>query len=367
MRNVFAGIVLAVLAVAGSVGPCAAQGAASAPPPPASSFLLGPPPGDGPVVVRVRFHLRDVNEIDDQAETFEFGGVMTLTWRDERQAFDPAAVGVDEKVFQGGYQFNEVSTGWFPQVVLVNESGAYEKHGVVLRVRPDGTTTLIETIDAVAEADLDLRRYPFDRQRLDAIFEVLGFGDDEVVLQAEPDEAGGAGEDADRSVRIPQWKLDGVSTSNRDRSVSYAGRRGVASAFVVRMEVRRQPFFMVRLVMLPLALMVMLSWSVFWMERSSLGDRINVSFIGILTAVAYQIVVSEVLPHISYLTLMNGFLHLSFFIMCATVVVNLVVGSLDKRGEVVAGDRVDTRCRWIFPLVYFGLLGLLAAVACLFY
>jgi hypothetical protein len=98
------------------------------------------------------------------------------------------------------------------------------------------------------------------------------------------------------------------------------------------------------------------------MERSSLGDRINVSFIGILTAVAYQIVVSEVLPHISYVTLMNGFLQLSFLVMCATVVVNLVVGSLDKRGEVAAGDRVDRRCRWIFPLVYFGLLGILAVV-----
>jgi hypothetical protein len=119
---------------------------------------------------------------------------------------------------------------------------------------------------------------------------------------------------------------------------------------------------MLRLVVLPLGLMVILSWSVFWMERSSLGDRINVSFIGILTAVAYQIVVSEVLPHISYVTLMNGFLQLSFLVMCATVVVNLVVGSLDKRGEVAAGDRVDRRCRWIFPLVYFGLLGILAVV-----
>jgi hypothetical protein len=365
MRSVLSRFVLGLLVVAGGAGPCAAQGAGSAPPqpPPASvsSFLLGPPPGDGPVVVRASFHLRDVNEIDDQAETFEFEGVMTLTWRDERQAFDPAVAGVDEKIFQGGYQFNEVSTGWFPQMVLVNESGSYEKYGVVLRVRPDGTTTLIETIDAVAEADLDLRRYPFDRQRLDAVFEVLGFDTDEVALEAVPD-ATGSGENADRSVRIPQWSLEGVSTSIRDRHVAYAGRRGVASAFVVRMDLRRQPLFMLRLVVLPLGLMVILSWSVFWMERSSLGDRINVSFIGILTAVAYQIVVSEVLPHISYVTLMNGFLQLSFLVMCATVVVNLVVGSLDKRGEVAAGDRVDRRCRWIFPLVYFGLLGILAVV-----
>ena len=48
---------------------------------------------------------------------------MTLTWRDARQAFDPAVAGVEEKVFQGAYQFNEIWPGWYPQVILVNESG----------------------------------------------------------------------------------------------------------------------------------------------------------------------------------------------------------------------------------------------------
>ena len=45
---------------------------------------------------------------------------------DPRQAFDPAVVGVDEKIFQGAYQVNELATGWFPQVVLVNVSGLYQ-------------------------------------------------------------------------------------------------------------------------------------------------------------------------------------------------------------------------------------------------
>ena len=94
------------------------------------------------------------------AETFELAGVLTLTWHDPRQAFDPAVVGVDEKIFQGAYQFNELSTGWYPQVVLVNESGLYQKSGVVLRLRPDGTATLIETLNAAAEPKLDMSRFP---------------------------------------------------------------------------------------------------------------------------------------------------------------------------------------------------------------
>jgi hypothetical protein len=326
-------------------------------------FLTGPPKKAGPVVVRASFRLRDINKIDDEAETFEFGGVLTLTWHDERQAFDPAEVGVDEKIFQGDYQFNEVFTGWFPQVILVNESGLYEKLGVVLRVQPDGTLTLVETLDAAAEADFQLRRYPFDRQRLDAIFEVLGFDESEVVLQPETE----ARSPSDDLIRIPQWALEGINTSTRDRQASYAGRTGVVSAFVVSMDVRRKSLFMVRLVMLPLMLIVMLSWSVFWMDRSSVGDRMSVSFIGILTAVAYQIVVSEILPQISYVTLMNGFLNLSFFIMCATVVINLVVGALDRQARTEAGDLVDRRCRWIFPVTYFGLMVLMVGAAFVLY
>jgi hypothetical protein len=323
------------------------------------SFLLGPPKGDGPVVVRASFELRDVNDIDDAAETFEFGGVLKLTWRDERQAFDPVVEGVDEKIYQGAYQFNELAPAWFPQVVLVNESGLFEKHGVILRVEPDGTSTLIEAVNAAAEADLDLRRYPFDRHRLNAVFEVLGADNTEVVLEAESV----AADPADHDVSVPQWTLTSVNTSTRDRPASYAGREGIASAFVVEMNVERGSFFMVRLVVIPLMLIVMLSWSVFWMDTSSLADRISVSFIGILTAVAYQLVVTDIQPNISYTTLMHGFLNLSFFIMCATVVIDLRVGVLDRRGMSEAGDLIDRRCRWIFPATYFGLNLVMVAVA----
>ena len=107
---------------------------------------------------------------------------------------------------------------------------------------------------------------------------------------------------------------------------------------------------------LPLALIVTMSFSVFWMDRSSLGDRINVSFIGILTAVAYQIVMGDKLPRIAYVTVIHGFLSLSFATMCLTVLVNLTVGAMDKRKRFDLGDRIDYTCRWLFPLAYFGTL-----------
>ena len=215
--------------------------------------------------------------------------------------------------------------------------------------------TLEGSITVFAAASLKAT-FPFDGQRLEAVFEVLGFGTNEVVLQADAETAVPA------RVRVPQWTIVGTSVSIRDHLASYAGPAGVSSTLVLSVDVQRESWFARRLVVAPLVVIVLLSFSVFWMDRASLGDRVSISFIGILTVVAYQLVTSEQLPRIAYVTLMHAFLNLSFLTMCATVVVNLVVGGLDQRGRQELGDRVDRICRWLFPLVYFSLIFTMLAV-----
>jgi hypothetical protein len=72
---------------------------------------------------------------------------------------------------------------------------------------------------------------------------------------------------------------------------------------------------------------------------------------------------SDILPRISYVTLMNAFLNISFFTLCATVVINLVVNAYDQNGRSDVGDRIDRRCRWFFPLTYFALILIANVVA----
>jgi len=312
-------------------------------------FLLGPPVQDGPVVVQAGFYLSDVNSVDEEAQRLEVEGILTLRWHDQRQAFDPETLGVQEKVFQGNFQFSEVATGWWPQLIVANESGGYEPQGMVLRQRFDGSVTYVEEFNATVEIPMNLHRFPFDREEFEIIFEVLGFHRDEVVLEADLDTTGSE----ESGVSITEWRLDGIRADSREYDPVYGdGHRGALSAFVVTLEMARLPGFMLRVVVIPLALLVALSWSVFWMDRESLGDRMDISFIGILTVVAYQIMVSGFLPRISYPTLMSAFLYISFLTMCAAVVVNLRVGRLDRSGRGEQGDRLDRRCRWAFPLGY---------------
>lgn len=317
---------------------------------PSELAILARPAVDGPIPVRASFKLLSISQIMDEVEQVAFSGVLTLVWHDARQAFDPAREGASERLFSGAYQFNEMSPGWYPQVTLVNAAGQYDSRAILLRVEPDGTSTLSEKIEAVAKVDLDERRLPFDRQDLVLVFRVFGFEASEVVFQADPN----ATSTDDFMTRLPQWTVEGVSGSTRALDIANADSSDVASAFFVTMHVKRRPMFMLRLVVLPMTLIVLLSWSVFWMDRSSVGDRMSVSFVGILSAVAYKITLVGIVPNVSYYTLIGEFLNLSFLMMCATVAVNLYVAYADRQGT-DPGDRIDRRCRWIFPLVFFGL------------
>lgn len=324
----------------------------------AESTRLGPPTANGPVTVSVGLFVSDVSEIDERGETFAFEAILTLAWHDPRQAFDPAEAGVSVRTYQGDYQFAEVFDGWWPQLILANESGGFDSQAVLLQIEPDGAMRLIVEIDAAAEMPMQLRRFPFDHQSLEARFEVLGFGTDQVMLVPDPGTSG-VGEEG---VQIAQWEFDALRMEARTYASTYDdGGAGKISRVVAIFEVTRQPAHMIQVVVLPLTVLVILTFSVFWMDHSSLGDRMDISFIGILTVVAYQIIVSDAMPGIAYFTLMSAFLLSTYFVLAMGVVVNLVVARFDRSGRRALGDRLDRTCRWLFPGAFLGVNLLSAA------
>jgi len=314
--------------------------------------IFGPPEGDGPIVVEIGFFLSNITDINEEEETFDFEGILSMHWNDPRLAFDPEDTGYDQLYYQGDFQFNEVFSGWWPQVFLANEAGRYDRQGTILRITPEGEVFLAEEIDAIAKSPMKLRRFPFDEQQFVAIFEVLGMGKEKVVLRSD-DANIGVWQENNHEVSVPQWGKPRLSSTIVEYVPAFIdGHDELLTAFRLEVNMKRDPGYMLRLVVLPVMIFVFLSWSVFWMDRSSVGDRMDISFIGILTVVAYQIMFSESLPKISYMTVQMSFMIISFLTMCATVVVNLRVASHDKNGRVEMGDRLDRRCRYIFPLIY---------------
>lgn len=323
-------------------------------------YLGGPPPGSGPVEVRFGFSLINITDINEQEETIDFDGLFFLMWKDARLAYDPQSVGMagfvpgdysgtPRRFYHGEFRVKEVYPGWRPHLLILNGIGDRGPTDMAVAVWPDGMVAYRESFHTTAETPMQLRLFPFDRQQLDIFVHPSNYSRDEVVLV--PDDR--MSRTWEQTEGIAGWTRVGVTT--QERLVELANDTGSprpVSEVVTTVIVKRQPHHFLISIVLPLLLLVSLTWVVFWMDEESITDRINISFVGILSVVAYYFVILSSIPDISYLTLMDAFIIATFFVLVGGVVVNVAVDKLNKAGRKAVGDRVDRTCRWAFPMAY---------------
>jgi hypothetical protein len=128
------------------------------------------------------------------------------------------------------------------------------------------------------------------------------------------------------------------------------------SRLTVEVELNRRSGFYLLKVALPLFFIVALTWSVFWMKDEPLAGRIRISSTGVLTIVAYQFAISNDLPRVSYLTLMDRAMIVSFMLITVTVLESMLVFRYRERGDEARALQIDRTSRWAFPALYVALL-----------
>ncbi|MDJ0803699.1 MAG: hypothetical protein QNI89_02555 [Desulfobacterales bacterium] len=304
------------------------------------------PPGNRPIAVQARFFLSDINDINELAETFEIKGLLALQWQDERFVFDPKIEGLNKKRYQGSFQFLEEYNAWWPQLVLSNGVGTIPLQSVSLSISPDGTLLFLQEITAIVESPMDLRPYPFDKQKLKAIFEPLAYYGTEIRLVTGPEMV----DLPERPVHVAGWELHGLSAAPHIEQD--ANSDALFTQFIVTLQVKRKPGFVIWFIIVPLSIIVLLSNSVFWINRELIGNRLDILFIGLLTIVAYQFVASESLPSVSYFTLINGFVYVGYLTIVASIVSNIWLYNLNERRSEVAAQRFNQLCRWVLPIAF---------------
>jgi hypothetical protein len=324
--------------------------------------LAAIPRGASPLEVRFSFSLVNITAVNEREETIDFDAVIHMSWMDPRLAYDPADYGMSEDEFVPGdyskaprrvyltdFAVKELFPAWWPSVVIPNGIGDRSTTNVAIGVWPDGRVGYAEAFYATVETPMELRKFPFDEQALEIFFHPFVFERDEMILVPHD----GLARTWAQSTGIAEWTRKGVSMMERPIEIAhFDGSKSIVSELVATVRLARQPMHVLVSIVLPLVMLVLLTFSVFWMDQEGLSDRINIQFIGILSVVSYHFVVSGSAPEIAYLTLMDAFILTSFFLPAAGVVVSLVVDRLNRRGRVALGDKVDRVCRWAFPLGY---------------
>ncbi len=318
------------------------------------------PPGPLPIEVQARFFLSDINDINEQTETFEIKGLLALQWQDERFVFDPETEEVNEKRYQGIFQFLEEYNSWWPQLVLSNGVGTIPLQSVSLRISPNGTLFFLREITAIVESPMDLRRYPFDQQKLKAIFEPLAYYGTEVKLVTGPEMI----DLPDRPINVAGWELRGLSAASHVEQDDNSDAQ--FTQLIMTLEMRRKPTFVIWFIIVPLSMIVLLSNAVYWINHELIGSRLDILFIGLLTIVAYQSLAVSSLPSVSYFTLINGFVYVGYLIMIISIISNIWLSNLNRLETHAKAKRFNQMCRWAIPSAFFGLNLILAMYVFIF-
>jgi Neurotransmitter-gated ion-channel ligand binding domain len=299
------------------------------------------PPGD-PTFVAVGLFIAEVTEVNEVENTFTIEVFMDNVWCDPNR---PSRDQSRRKTITGTAAEERLNDGWNPNITFVDEIEAPSEENQELKLFPDGTVEYQQKLNVTLENRYDLRKFPFDRQKLRIELESFDWPAKDVVLKREADKVAFS-----ERFEIPEWRA--VAVGSDIRKMREARARRPFSELVVTLEVDRESGFYVWKVLVPLVLLVGISWSVFWMSGETLAARIAISFTGILTVVAYQFVVNEVLPKVTYFTLWDTILLLSFVLMALTVAVNVLQAVLRiKRRENLANE-IDATARVAFPVTY---------------
>ena len=314
-----------------------------------------PNPPASPTVVTVGVFLANLLDLDEVSETFKVELIVVAEWDDPRLAFDPAVEGTETKLFQGQSQFQGAFAGWWPQFVIINEVGSGDISAIKIEIRPDGHVRFLEARKVTLETPMQLEPFPFDTQTLQARMVAFGNDSDQVLLEVNQRMLGATEEHVknDKLVNMAEWRLLNLDMVTRLSDHRFYGEVKPVSELLFTVTLQREAASVLWKVVLPLIILVLLMWAIFWMEVDNLSDRLNVAFIGILTIVAYQFLIEGSMPRISYFTFTDTVLLYSFVVMCLSVLESLVLTSMCKAGHKAAAERVDHVARWAFPLIYF--------------
>lgn len=306
------------------------------------ALIERPESGNGPTQISVGIWVVDINSIDSAQQNFTADIAVVLRWKDVRLAHTGTGA--------VHYALDQI---WTPRVSIANEtSSVVRKLPESAEVEPDGTVTYRQRYVGSFSQPLRLQSFPFDRQIFHIQFVAIRYQPNEVAFV--PDEnwiRDGIQQAAGTSpsLTLADWT---VERWDAKASVYALTPRMQYSGYVFEFTARRNVEYYILKVILPLVLIVMMSWSVFWTEPTNSNTQFSIAVTSMLTLIAYRFAVDTQLPRLPYMTRLDVFFLVSTLLVFLSLIEVLVTTILDNNDQLLRAKKLDRYCRVIFPAVF---------------
>jgi len=228
----------------------------------------------------------DILKIDDADQSITIDFVVRMSWN------DPMLKGKVETE-----QLIALSEIWSPDIQLTNEKSLVRKRKEIATLKPDGTVSFRQRYQGELSIFIDYSNFPFD-QHIFSIDVVAPFTN-KIIFTPDENLTGQVGK-----FSIQDWYIDnGNLVIKPYKFSSYE-----FEAFTYEFMAKRHLGYYIWKVMVPLIIVVLMSWTVFWIDPAKIEAQLAVSATAMLTIIAYQFTLSNMLPRISYFTQLDYFI-----------------------------------------------------------
>jgi Neurotransmitter-gated ion-channel ligand binding domain/Neurotransmitter-gated ion-channel transmembrane region len=308
----------------------------------APALIERPASGNGPTQVSVGIWIVDINNIDSAQQSFTADIAVVLRWKDARLAHTGTGL--------VHYALDQI---WTPRVGIANEtSSVVRKFPESAEVESDGTVLYRQRYVGSFTQPLRLQTFPFDRQSFRIQFVAIRYQPNEVVFVADEKwirdgvrQAAGLSP----SVTLADWT---VERWDAKPDVYALTPRMQYSGYVFEFTARRNVEYYILKVILPLVLIVMMSWSVFWTEPTNSNTQFSIAVTSMLTLIAYRFAVDTQLPRLPYMTRLDAFFLVSTLLVFLSLIEVLVTTVLDNNQQLERAKAIDRYCRVIVPVIF---------------
>lgn len=294
--------------------------------------LAAQPPQD----VEVTVYLIDIEEIDSRTQSFVANLFVSLKWLDPALAHNgPGPIGVP------------LDDIWNYNLQILNQQRLVKTFLDTANISPEGLVTVRQRYWGGFSQPMELHNFPFDSQQLQISLVRSGIVGSTPNFIISPDSG-----IADH-LKIPDWQVLDWKVMPKNLPIGRDGR--TVPSVVLTVDIKRSISFFTLKVILPLMLIVAMSWLVFWIGPDLMASKISVGVTTMLTLIAYRFAIGGMVPRLSFLTGLDYFVLGSSVLVFLALMVVAFTAYLVEHGKVEQARKLDRISRWMAPGLFLAI------------
>ncbi|MBP7281813.1 MAG: hypothetical protein KBA66_09565 [Leptospiraceae bacterium] len=184
------------------------------------------------------------------------------------------------------------------------------------KIYTEGDNLIQYRILANLSSPVDLRRFPFDEQTLSIIIENKKYKNDLVKYTILENESG-----IDELIAFTGWNIRGWKVRERDHHYKVFNESySLVSLDITIEKIVWNAFFKT---FLPVLIIIFLVTCSFIMDIDKVKDRLGICTSGLVASVMFHLSITNQIPPVSYLTIADKFMILTYIVLMLCVILNV--------------------------------------------